>query len=603
MIVSTSDLLNYLRCRRYAALDRNAVVRTSGMESQDDSSLATLSVQNNYQLSNFEDDEQEFFDPEVLHQDATKKAMRRFRAFAQASLTSRFPERKSQIDLVIKRAFEAGLELKAKFDLVLETHAEAWNFTIVPMTDGELQEQNFSVNQKKWPLFIQDADGMFRMHTIQPSDAVVSNYVERLAKLSDRHQDLGRHVYDQAFKAFLTSLQHDRKARRFFLLVFNRDYVFDGTMNQDGPVYTAELFRIYDMTELAVSMRDTIRADLYRMINLIELNDDSSCPLVKNECMKGTPFECQFVPFCFEHVPKKNSILAYINQHLGFREGPSKKDGLHDTYDLINEGMVDMLDVPISWLSREKNLMQRYCIENNYVFVNKKKMKAMFETLKYPLYYLDFEANPSMLPKYAGEKPYTQSVFQFSIHIEPSLEKVAIDDHKSHLEYIITEPGDHRRALVKALVEAIPEGDSSIIVYNKTFEKNRLLELATLFPEYRVRLRELESRLFDLLKVVKNDPRFFLDKGYPKAEAESYNFYHPELSGSYSLKKVFPVFAKDAYIDLPIHSGLIAYLRYEALFDEASKERDLTIRQLKDYCRQDTYSMVEIMHGLREMMD
>ncbi|MCK7488464.1 MAG: DUF2779 domain-containing protein [Bacillus subtilis] len=241
---------------------------------------------------------------------------------------------------------------------------------------------------------------------------------------------------------------------------------------------------------------------------------------------------------------------------MGFREGPSKKDAFHETYDLINEGVVDMLDVPISWLSREKNLMQRYCIENNYVFVNKKKIKLMFDTLKYPLYYLDFEANPAMLPKFAGEKPYTQSVFQFSIHIEPTKEKVAIDDPKAHREYLITDKGDQRRALVQALLEAIPEGDSSIIVYNKTFEKNRLLELAQLFPEFRTRLRELEGRLFDLLKVVKNDPRFFLDRGFLKAEAESYNFYHPELSGSYSLKKVLPVFAKDAYADFTNPFGI-----------------------------------------------
>ncbi|MCK7488465.1 MAG: hypothetical protein MZU97_25465 [Bacillus subtilis] len=205
MIVSTSDLLNYLRCRRYAALDRNAALRTPGSEPQDDSQLATLSVQNNYQLANYEDDEQDYFDPEALHQDATAKALKRFRAFAQTTLQSRFPDRKHHLDLQLKVPFEAGLELKAKFDISLETHKETWYFSILPMTDGELQDQTFTVNQKKWPLFIQDADGMFRMHTILPSDAVASNYAERLAKLSDRHQDFGRHVYDQAFKAFVSS--------------------------------------------------------------------------------------------------------------------------------------------------------------------------------------------------------------------------------------------------------------------------------------------------------------------------------------------------------------------------------------------------------------
>ena len=44
----------------------------------------------------------------------------------------------------------------------------------------------------------------------------------------------------------------------------------------------------------------------------------------------------------------------------------------------------------------------------------KNKIIDGLKQLKYPIYHLDFETFPCPLPRYSGEKPYTQSVFQFS---------------------------------------------------------------------------------------------------------------------------------------------------------------------------------------------
>ena len=38
--------------------------------------------------------------------------------------------------------------------------------------------------------------------------------------------------------------------------------------------------------------------------------------------------------------------------------------------------------------------------------------------LEYPIYHLDFETFPCPIPRFFGEKPYTQSCFEFSLHIE-----------------------------------------------------------------------------------------------------------------------------------------------------------------------------------------
>lgn len=604
MVITTYDLLNYLRCRRFAALDRNNTKRKQ--KTQHSSHLAELtylSVENNYHFIGFEQEDSDIGNPKALHKDQTDFAIQQMKDLITQSFQDRYHHVEIRTNHPVKRSFHQGHILEAKVDIEVIKEEEHWYFTMLPMTDKELIDIQFTVNKKKWPLFFQDADGFYRMHTITKADQVVSNYDEKIAKLMDRHQDMGRHVYDIAFQSFLLKNQPSHSKSRFFLVTLNKDYTFDGRMHQNRPVYSFDLLRIFDCTNLTTSMTSLIEADLYRMLNLIELNDDSPCPLVKQECMRAQPFECPFVEYCFSHIPSKNAIYHYFNHHLGFKEGMQKSDPWHDTYDLINEGMVDMLDVPIQWLQREKNLMQRYCVENNIPYINKRKVKALLDTVIYPLYYLDFEAYPSMLPRFSGEKPYTQSVFQFSIHKETIDHRPTLHDPEFHVEFLASPDGDQRVAFIEALLQAIPEGKSSIIVYNKTFEKNRIFELASLYPQYKTRLLEIESRMFDLLKVLKNDYAFYLSQGFSKAESETFNYYHPDLSGSYSLKKVYPLFGNYSYEELPINNGLCAYLNYALLPQYQGELYDQTIDALKRYCQMDTYAMVEILHGLLSLVE
>ncbi|MCK7489795.1 MAG: hypothetical protein MZU79_05880 [Anaerotruncus sp.] len=60
------------------------------------------------------------------------------------------------------------------------------------MTDSTLSKKTFQVNGKEWPLFVAGADNHFRMHTVSLADSVKTNFAEKIAKLQDRHDDLGR---------------------------------------------------------------------------------------------------------------------------------------------------------------------------------------------------------------------------------------------------------------------------------------------------------------------------------------------------------------------------------------------------------------------------
>jgi len=584
MKVTTRDLLNYIRCFRFAALDRNSLFRKKQghqTKKQYTPIIYSLNDVENYEESN--DTEQI---KKALYWQIFETSRKQLLDLVQTYI---FSTRDSLIkaDQIFTYDFNRDMTLVAKPDFFVDEELTSSIFLVHAVSGKKLLSQTYTVNNRKYTYFSLDKNNVYVFKNETPGQKSSIDFEKHLHKLSSRHEESGRILYDAAYQSFILGKLYPDKYLKTIVAMLNSDYV------RTTEDITPECLSFFDVSNLVKRMASTIETDLYRMINHIKLNDDSRCQLIKNECLRRTANECPYVEFCFAHIPETNSIFDYFQQHLGFREGHHKTDEIHDTYDLINEGMVDMRDIPISWLQRETNLMQRYCVDNDYTFINNRKIKAKLDTLIYPLYFLDFEAYPSVLPRFPGEKCYSQSVFQFSLHIQK--DELTKTDTLEHVEFIMKDNIDHREELVKALLDAIPEGKSSIIVYNQAFENNRLQEFGLLFPKFAKRIGNLQSRLFDLLKVLKNDYMFYLKKGYSKEEAQTNNFYHPDMCGSYSLKKILPVFGKDLYADLPVNNGVMAYLQYAKIPFVSETEKNRTIKDLLMYCGIDTLSMAIIL--------
>jgi len=583
MDVFTTDLMNYIRCYRFAALDRGNRDRLNGSQSQ---KFHYVAQHNDFSVSpDLPETTGKETDESKLYFQTMEPYRKQYLDFAKAKITRLFPGRISE-DYRYRHPFESDLTLVARADYVIENDKELVVVLLHQATSNRLLEHTYTTPSQKQRFFIRNKEGI---HVFSPirKETESGDYAGHLSRLLARHEESGRMIYDAAFNHYVIAKAKPGKHVRTVLGLLDSEYV----RNSDG--LTSEVVALFETTRLTTPMQEAIETDLYRMLNHIRLNDDSRCQLVKNECQKDTPFACPYTQFCFDHVPKEHSIFAYINQHQGFREGPHRGDRLHDTYELINDGVVDMQDIPISWLQREVNLMQRYCVENDYTFFHKQKLRDKLDALVYPLYYLDFEAFPCILPRFAGEKCYSQSLFQFSLDVQNS--KATPPADFSHYEYLAPDLADHRYELIAKLLESIPEGKASIIVYNQAFEDNRLKEMTKLYPQFARQINNLRSRLFDLLKVVKNDYTFYIKKGYSKAEAQTYNFYHPDLDGNYSLKKVLPVVAEDRYLAMPISEGISAYLNYARMESVPEGEKMLIRQNLLDYCHQDTLSMAIIL--------
>ena len=149
--------------------------------------------------------------------------------------------------------------------------------------------------------------------------------------------------------------------------------------------------------------------------------------------------------------------------------------------------------------------------------------------------------------------------------------------------------------------EIIKNDGGSILVYNQSFEQTRLKEMAEVFPKYRERLLDMVDRMFDLMYLLRGNQKLFKHLGFEEDEAKKINYYHNKLNGSFSIKKVLPIFSDLTYKGMPIGNGtdaLITYARFPKM-DETTFKKNY--QDLLEYCKQDTWAMVKILDELRKI--
>jgi predicted RecB family nuclease len=205
------------------------------------------------------------------------------------------------------------------------------------------------------------------------------------------------------------------------------------------------------------------------------------------------------------------------------------------------------------------------------------ELSKELESLKYPLYFADFESVNPAIPRFSGMRPFDQLLFQWSVHVQRRPET-----EPEHYEFLATDKSDPRREFITSLCDELGE-DGSIVVY-AAFESQRLSELAAWMPEFAEPIKRIQSRLWDLLPVIRN------------------HVYHPAFAGSYSLKAVLPALVPAmTYEGMAVANGQDAGLAWESLVrgNLDQFELDKTRKALLDYCGKDTLALVRLLAALR----
>ena len=465
----------------------------------------------------------------------------------------------------------------------------------------------------EYPLFVKD-NNILRLNDAERNEKVDKWFKEKKALLLNRYRDEGKYPHDVAFQRYV--IEHalhkaeDSRKVNFYLAVLNNKYVYDGTIDSDGKnIYNKiddqEIITFIDMNEISKEYQPFILKEVATLESYISTPHDISKKVPVGEwCAWNKNTECIFYSHCFQklrNVPDKNMANKYLYFH-GFKEG-----NIENKYQLINEGYYKFDDVPVDWLKKDYQLIQRDCYDNDTEYIDKEKLKYWFDQIEYPIYHFDFESFPCPLPRFNGEIPYRQSVFEFSLHIER--EPGICDKEKDNVIFLNNECNDdERKDLAKAIIDNFEFNEDgslhgTMLAQNTDFEKKRLEELAKLFPEYSKKLLAIRNKSADLIHLLRTNSKMY-EAAFPK-RAEIINYYHKDLSGSYSIKKTLPVLVPSlTYQGMDVGNGVQAYIAY---LNYDSPEPTLGIMKTKEerraalsrYCQQDTWAMVEILRAVR----
>jgi hypothetical protein len=86
---------------------------------------------------------------------------------------------------------------------------------------------------------------------------------------------------------------------------------------------------------------------------------------------------------------------------------------------------------------------------------------------------------------------------------------------------------------------------------------------------------------------------------------KDFSYYNPKQKGSASIKALLPIFSKLKYSDLELGNGAMASLEYERVtYGEVEEAERLKVyKALEEYCKMDTFAEVEIVEGLKEILN
>lgn len=472
-------------------------------------------------------------------------------------------------------------------------------------TSKKFLELGKKIDGKLIPIFYLGKDNIYHLleeDTID--DMSIEDYNKIRSKLLDKYSSVGHYIYDIAVQRYI--IENDLKSHnvedkniRYYLAVLNSFYIFDGKYLNGEAIYetgkNGDIISYFDVTNLTRDLQESIDLDRRKVESYIYDLKIDEYP-IGYYCENKKTYGCKYFGICSSKLPKVNSILNYLDSHYGFTLNNGKK---YDKFDLIKEGMYKIEDVPDELLNREKNKIQKEVTVTGKPYINYEKIRDGINSISYPIYHLDFETFPSPLPRFRGEKCYTQSVFQFSLHIEKS--PSVCDKELDHYGFLAYNHDDLREELIKKMIEFIDTSKGTILVYNESFEKSRLKELAQIFPQYSDKLLKMRDMIFDLMFILKGNKKLYESLGY-STDNSIFNYYHKDMSGSFSIKKILPIFTNLSYKDLEVSNGMEASSAYAKFPTFDKKMFDYMYKSLEIYCAQDTWAMVEILKGLRKLV-
>jgi len=348
------------------------------------------------------------------------------------------------------------------------------------------------------------------------------------------------------------------------LIHINRDY-----RRSEGPLEWPQLLSRCDLTAEVAARLTTVKPRSASMFAVLAEETEPDAEATRQLCFH--PYRCPHWDRCIAARPDDWTGFLY-------RMHPNRLAALNAL------GIESIRDIPGDFELPNHQALALNAIVSGETYVGA-GLAEQLAPLAGPAWYMDFETLNPGIPPYSGTRPFERIPFQWSLHHREE------DGSLSHRGFLAPGDVDPRRVFAETLLDALGPGTEPVVVYNQSFERGVLKDLAALQPDLAAGLEAISARVVDLLPIVRE------------------HFFHPGFvsqrsldSGTYSIKNVLNVLVPGLSYDglKGVSQGTDASNTFASLvFDPYSPEEDQALRQqLRDYCQLDTLAMVQIQDAL-----
>lgn len=426
------------------------------------------------------------------------------------------------------------------------------------------QELTQELLAKKTPVIFQGAflkNGFFAATDVLELQADGTYYLYEVKATTDI--DKKTHYHDLAFQVNLLQMVGITVSKAF-VIHLNSEYVKQGDIN------VRKLFTLADVTEQVLGIVAVVAGEM--QVALQRLSDENE-PLGACDCVyKGRSAHCATFAYSNPTVPE-------YGVHDISRIGASKAK----LQELIDVGIFKLEDISEEFLKTLTPAQQNQIVAHvkDMILLDRHNIAKELASLTFPLYFLDYETFPSAIPRFDGFSPYQQIPFQYSLYVVSGTEPHVTP---KHFEFLHEENSDPSLTFLQSLQANIGVR-GSVIVWNKKFECGINDQLAERNPQFKQFVDDLNARTYDLMDIF--GKQYYVHKGF---------------KGRISIKNVLPVLVPElSYSTLEIKEGGTASQKWNEAVS-GSAEKQIIFKNLKEYCKLDTYAMVTIWQHLADLV-
>ncbi len=391
---------------------------------------------------------------------------------------------------------------------------------------------------------------------------------------TDAYKHLDDYAPDVAFQKYVLELC-GLEIKNCYILHLNPDYIRSGEIDIKHMLVPYQLNGLHEELKKPHKVEDYFQQELELVPSTImQMRQISKLPTY-GACSKN----CDFYQFCHANLPQPNvlnlSKMWASKAHAMIENGIISFQNVLDNQERLSEFKVKL--TPYQMIQMKTHLNQ-----DKKPYINKDLIHHFFQSLKFPVYHIDFETMNEAIPPFDGVGCYQQIPFQYSLHIQDKPCGKTI-----HKEFLASKL-DNEYELAKQLCQDIPLNVMSMS-FNMTFEKSVLKHLATRFPDLAQHLMNIHDHMVDLLIPFRDCC-----------------FYSIKQNGSNSIKQVMPAIcpaSAQAYHNLKqVHNGGEALTLFPKMLKMNDKAKAEARKNMLAYCKQDTQSMVDILNALWKLV-